>query len=284
MLHFHCPTCLDPLSPEDDLRCPPCGHVFHYNCLLTWFDNKRASGDPPDCPQCRKVTDTESEYYLLKLYLAAEADIDQQENQESAELQCKLDKKLAEIEILRSYLTEFKIKNEQIKLKNEQLVDTELRSKAEIKITKNKLQRSENETNKLKSKLFKVRNTLQELEVKQGVLKKELCDVKLLLEDTDKERKEAVVKITTLERKLFESENRQQLKYSEKMKSSPKHNNFITKWDTKIFSLDYQQWLNFSTSTALAIVPAFAFFLASLVTFFVFQLFLLGTLQTLYFR
>ena len=164
MLGVHCPMCLDPLSPEDDLMCPPCGHVFHYNCLVTWFDNKRASGGTPDCPQCRKVTDTEN---LLKIYLAAEAGIDQQENQESAELQCTLNEKLAEIEILRNYLTEFKVRNEQ-------LVNTELRCQAEINLMKSKLKRSENETFKVRDKWFKERRMLQELEVKQGVLKKEL--------------------------------------------------------------------------------------------------------------
>ena len=271
MLGVHCPTCLDPLAPEDDLRCPPCGHVFHHTCLRTWLDNKRASGGTPDCPQCRKVTDTGS---LMKIYLAAEADIDQEENQESAELQCKLDEKLAEIEILRKYLTEFKVKNEQ-------LLNTELRCQAEINFIKSKLQRSENETFKLRNKWFKERRMLQELEVKQGVLKKELGDVKRLLEDTDKKRKEAVGKISSLKRKLFEFEYRQQLDDSEKINNlgfddrkieddtfiknsvlSAKHNNSLTKYDTETFSLDHLWQIfcsQYSASLAIVMLPVFAF-------------------------
>lgn len=26
----------------------PCGHSYHYNCILTWFDTKM------DCPYCQK--------------------------------------------------------------------------------------------------------------------------------------------------------------------------------------------------------------------------------------
>ena len=231
MLGVHCPTCLELLAPEDDLRCPPCGHVFHYNCLRTWFQSKRASGDPPDCPQCRKVTDTE---YLMKIYLAVEADIDQQENRESAEaLQCKLDVKLLEEnEILRNH----------VQIKNEKLVKTELRSQAEINFMKKKLQKSEIETDKLRSKWLKVRKTLQELEVKQAVLKKELENHQL----------------------MEKSEKKNNLGFVEKKTNSalfPKHIDLITKCVTKMFFLVNQQWGHCTASTAVATVPFFAFFL-----------------------
>ena len=234
MLGVHCPTCLDPLAPEDDLRCPPCGHVFHYTCLLTWFDNKRASGDPPDCPQCRKVTDTE---YLMKIYLAVEADIDQQEIRESTEvLQYKLDARLLEEnEILRNHVTKFQIKNEK-------LANTELRSQAEINFMKKKLQRSEIETDKLRSKWLKVRKTLQELEVKQAVLKKELENHQL----------------------LENSEKKNNLGFVEKKTNSvlfPKHIDLITICVNKMFFLVNQQWGHCTAPTAVAIVPFFALFL-----------------------
>ena len=59
-MHVHCPTCLELFTPKDDLRCPPCGHVFHHECIQKWLRNKRGSAAGPDCPQCRKP------HYALK--------------------------------------------------------------------------------------------------------------------------------------------------------------------------------------------------------------------------
>ena len=67
---MQCPTCLEVFTPEDNLQCPPCGHVFHGACIRQWLRSKRGSNTGPDCPQCRKPTDLKS---LMKIYLA-EAD------------------------------------------------------------------------------------------------------------------------------------------------------------------------------------------------------------------
>ena len=36
-MRLQCPTCLELFTPEDDLQCPPCGHVFHRHCIHEWF-------------------------------------------------------------------------------------------------------------------------------------------------------------------------------------------------------------------------------------------------------
>ena len=69
-MRVQCPTCLEVFTPEDDLQCPPCGHVFHGACIQQWLRSKQGSNTGPDCPQCRKPTDMKS---LMKIYLA-EAD------------------------------------------------------------------------------------------------------------------------------------------------------------------------------------------------------------------
>ena len=69
-MRVQCPTCLEVFTPEDDLQCPPCGHVFHGACIRQWLRSKQGSHTGPDCPQCRKPTDLKS---LMKIYLA-EAD------------------------------------------------------------------------------------------------------------------------------------------------------------------------------------------------------------------
>ena len=102
-----------------------------------------------------------------------------------------------------------------------------------------------------------------------------ISDVKVLLEDTDKKRKEEV---GSLKRKLYEFEYSQQLDDSEKIINlgfaerkiegdtivknsvlSAKHNDLITKCDTEIFSLGYQQWRHYPASVAMIILPVFAF-------------------------
>ena len=44
-MRLQCSTCLERMSPEEDLGSTPCGHVFHMVCVLQWFENKK------NCPQ-----------------------------------------------------------------------------------------------------------------------------------------------------------------------------------------------------------------------------------------
>jgi len=60
-MRVQCSTCLELLSPGDDLTCTPCGHVFHMACVVQWFENKK------NCPQCRHSA---NERTLRKIYLA----------------------------------------------------------------------------------------------------------------------------------------------------------------------------------------------------------------------
>ncbi|XP_024937879.1 E3 ubiquitin-protein ligase TRAIP isoform X2 [Cephus cinctus] len=48
-----CVICCDPLTPSDDVFYTPCGHVFHFSCIVKWLERSKS------CPQCReKVTET----------------------------------------------------------------------------------------------------------------------------------------------------------------------------------------------------------------------------------
>ena len=85
-MRVHCPTCLELFAPEDDLRSPPCGHVFHQECIQKWLRNRRGSDDGPNCPQCRKPVALNS---MMKIYLA-EADVDSQEDRDK-DFEIKLD-------------------------------------------------------------------------------------------------------------------------------------------------------------------------------------------------
>jgi len=43
-----CPICLDVLEEQSHVRCLPCEHVFHQDCLETWYLKGRYS-----CPMCK---------------------------------------------------------------------------------------------------------------------------------------------------------------------------------------------------------------------------------------
>ncbi|XP_018395173.1 PREDICTED: E3 ubiquitin-protein ligase TRAIP-like isoform X2 [Cyphomyrmex costatus] len=46
-MNIVCVICSELLTPSDDVFHTPCGHIFHYVCLLQWFDRSQT------CPQCR---------------------------------------------------------------------------------------------------------------------------------------------------------------------------------------------------------------------------------------
>ena len=83
-MRLQCPTCLELFTPEDDLQCPPCGHVFHRHCIHEWFNYKRASGDREDCPQCRTVTKIKK---LRRIYPAEAYDESQENSEEDLHVQ-----------------------------------------------------------------------------------------------------------------------------------------------------------------------------------------------------
>ena len=78
-MRVQCSTCLELLTPGDDLTCTPCGHVFHLQCVVQWFENKK------NCPQCRHSA---NERTLRKIYLA---ETDGETKEDADTLQNQLD-------------------------------------------------------------------------------------------------------------------------------------------------------------------------------------------------
>ena len=61
--NISCVICLDDIdihstSIDDQIKCLPCGHVFHQNCIEEWFSSKEKNAVPNEevklnCPICR---------------------------------------------------------------------------------------------------------------------------------------------------------------------------------------------------------------------------------------
>jgi len=83
-MNVNCSTCLELLSPSDDLSCPPCGHVFHTLCIQQCIENTKK------CPLCRAVIRS-SNSGLRRIYLTQGADVSDSQQPDSSVLQSKLD-------------------------------------------------------------------------------------------------------------------------------------------------------------------------------------------------
>ena len=153
-MRVQCPMCLEEFTPEDDLQCPPCGHVFHRHCVQEWFDCKRAGGDRPDCPQCRKVTNVNK---LMKIY-PAEAECDSHDDREKdlyrqiEEIKYKLEFKEGENNSLIDKVEDLESRlNEKAEQLNKSQIETN-RNKKDKKVLNQKLQKLESEREEIGNK------------------------------------------------------------------------------------------------------------------------------------
>ena len=195
-MRVQCPTCLEEFTPEDDLQCPPCGHVFHRHCVQEWFDYKRAGGDRPDCPQCRKVTNVNK---LMKIYLA-EAECDSHDDREKdlyrqiEEIKYKLEFKEGENNSLIDKVEDLESRlNEKAEELNKSQIETN-RNKKDKKVLNQKLQKLESEREEIENlleKWTKSKRMLLELEEKQGQLKMKLRETEIQKNEHEKRHKEA---------------------------------------------------------------------------------------------
>ncbi|XP_055603972.1 E3 ubiquitin-protein ligase TRAIP [Uranotaenia lowii] len=79
-MNLTCAICSDLFMPSDDIHMTPCGHSFHYTCLLQWLQRSKS------CPQCRNKCHEKS---LIKVYFNIASNADAPED--TATLLHKLD-------------------------------------------------------------------------------------------------------------------------------------------------------------------------------------------------
>lgn len=106
-MRLQCSTCLERMSPEEDLGSTPCGHVFHMVCVLQWFENKK------NCPQCRTPVRNGG---LRKIFLTDTEDGDGGEN--SVDLQSALDTAKLQLRIKETERSKLFTKNQELEGQN----------------------------------------------------------------------------------------------------------------------------------------------------------------------
>ena len=113
-MNFACSTCLESLSPKNDISTTPCGHVFHTSCIEKLFFNYNF-----ECSKCGKAY---SQKHIIKLYFSeseSENDLILKLEEENKHIQeeANLSKSL-EIEANEKCL---KFQKENLKLQEEKL-------------------------------------------------------------------------------------------------------------------------------------------------------------------
>ncbi|EAT32998.1 AAEL014744-PA [Aedes aegypti] len=64
---FSCTICTDIFVSSDDIHVTPCGHAFHYLCILQWLERSKT------CPECRNKCIATS---LTKVYMNITTNVD----------------------------------------------------------------------------------------------------------------------------------------------------------------------------------------------------------------
>jgi len=202
-MRVNCSTCLELLTPADSLVCTPCGHVFHVQCVLQWFESKK------NCPQCRHAA---NEKNIRKIYLSGADAGDQvsaddlQNKLDNAQLKVrtgkleteKLQTRLKEAE---DHITKLKAevkKNEHSRRKAQQVADD---FQAQISFWKEERDEFEG----FKKEAVALKKELERYAFLEKVLKSSAGDVNLLLHERgsyDRESRDLATLIVQLKKKL----------------------------------------------------------------------------------
>jgi len=131
-MRVQCSTCLELITPGDDLTSTPCGHVFHMACVVQWFENKK------NCPQCRHSA---NERNLRKIYLA---EVDGETTEDADSIQIKLDSAQFQLRCKETERSKFAEKNRELE-------DVLKKQKEEIKTLENSRLKAKGQADSLKN-------------------------------------------------------------------------------------------------------------------------------------
>ncbi|XP_001599984.1 E3 ubiquitin-protein ligase TRAIP [Nasonia vitripennis] len=102
-----CAICQDLLESSHDIFVTPCGHVFHFPCLVQWLEKSQS------CPQCRQTTRKDR---ITRVYFtSSNADVIKED---SCTLQQKVDSLSFQVELKKKELSNCREENVTLKRQN----------------------------------------------------------------------------------------------------------------------------------------------------------------------
>ncbi|XP_058456194.1 E3 ubiquitin-protein ligase TRAIP [Malaya genurostris] len=215
-MNLTCAICSDLFMPSDDVHMTPCGHSFHFACLLQWLQRSKT------CPQCRNKCHEKS---LIKVYFNIAANTDAPED--AATLLHKLDNLTLSVREKEKKLKEFEDKDASHKLERKKMKKTLSALEDMVKSKDFTIYAYKQETEMLRgdrAQMQKLQAELKELKAKMSlmstiehVVSSTAKEVEEMLAHDDNPRTLAVL-VATLKRELKASDAKKH-EMRERMKS-----------------------------------------------------------------
>ncbi|XP_043671899.1 E3 ubiquitin-protein ligase TRAIP-like [Vespula pensylvanica] len=123
-MNIVCVICSDLLMPSDDVFHTPCGHIFHFTCLMQWLERSKS------CPQCREKTNQNKIHRIYFNFSNNDTIVE-----DTSSLQDKVDKLTFQILLKDKDIKHYTEKNENLEKQNSGLrsevkkVESEVREK-----------------------------------------------------------------------------------------------------------------------------------------------------------
>lgn len=76
-----CPICYELFVGWKEVAACPCGHTFHYHCILRWSEDSKKARKRPECPTCKAPVDCEKTAKCLVPKLFFSFDGEEAENE-----------------------------------------------------------------------------------------------------------------------------------------------------------------------------------------------------------
>ncbi|XP_047356300.1 E3 ubiquitin-protein ligase TRAIP-like isoform X1 [Vespa velutina] len=137
----------DLLMPSDDVFYTPCGHIFHFTCLIQWLERSKS------CPQCREKTNQNKIHRIYFNFSNNDTIVE-----DTSFLQDKVDKLTFQILLKDKDIKHYTEKNENLEKQN-----TGLRS--EVKKAESEVREKETAIHALKEQIKYFRQQCTEVDI-----------------------------------------------------------------------------------------------------------------------
>ncbi|KAK2576472.1 hypothetical protein KPH14_005803 [Odynerus spinipes] len=174
-MNIVCVICSDLLVPSDDVFHTPCGHIFHFTCLIQWLERSKT------CPQCRERTNQNKIHRIYFNFSNNDTIID-----DASALQDKVDKLTFQILLKDKDIKHYMEKSETMEKQNVGL-------RSELKKAESKIREKETAIYALKEQIKFFREQCSEVDAtKQEIAKlrqkvENLKNVQLLMDASAEE-------------------------------------------------------------------------------------------------
>ncbi|XP_071743485.1 E3 ubiquitin-protein ligase trul-1-like [Lepeophtheirus salmonis] len=212
-MFLKCSTCLEAITPSQDLSNAPCGHVFHYICILQWINTGKRT-----CPQCRASC---QEKQLRKVFFSECDDLNS--TTDANELQSQIDSLNFNLRITKQENKKLQEDADQSKAQaisiREEFRELEREKKAlsgkiiDLKTQIRYFQTEKNEVEVLRNELQSVKNSLKLYQNIEIIVKGTVSEVNKKLHeigDFSQASKELGILIVALKRELEASKTENQ--------------------------------------------------------------------------